>query len=118
MVIFPAIAISGLKFSGNAQRRKRGHLLFHGAILLNLDLDLLEQVLPMPTLQPDYRASRSHRDFLTQLLIPSDSVKQSLRAAWHADDAFDLNSEWPGWRDSVNRLVMEKYSAEAWNLRV
>ena len=112
------LAINGLKFSGNAQRRKRDHLLFHGAILLNLDLDLLEQVLPMPTLQPGYRASRSHRDFLTQLSVPADSVKQALRAAWSADEPLELDSRWPGWRESVSGLVAGKYSAEAWNLRV
>ena len=111
------LAISGLKFSGNAQRRKRDHLLFHGAILLNLDLDLLEQVLPMPTLQPGYRASRSHRDFLTQLFIPADAVKQALRAAWCADERLDLDSRWHGWRKSVESLVAEKYSKASWNLR-
>ncbi len=111
------LAIGGLKFSGNAQRRKRNHLIFHGAILLNLDLDLLEEVLPMPTLQPGYRAHRSHRDFLTQLSIPADAVKQALRAAWCADERLDLDSSWPGWRKSVESLVAEKYSKASWNLR-
>ena len=111
------LAIGGLKFSGNAQRRKRDHLLFHGAILLNLNLDLLEEVLPMPTLQPNYRAHRSHRDFLTQLSVPTDSVKQALRAAWSANEPLELDSRWPAWHESVSSLVAGKYSAEAWNLR-
>src|SRR5690349_10102254 len=54
------LAIAGRKFSGNAQRRKRTHLLFHGSILLDVDLDLLEQVLPPPSLQPEYRQGRKH----------------------------------------------------------
>ena len=112
------LAIGGLKFSGNAQRRKRTHLLFHGAILLNLDLGLLEQVLPMPTLQPDYRCGRSHKDFLTQLGVPAESVKQALRKAWSATDAASLDSLLSEWRTSAKRLVAEKYSRADWNFRV
>ena len=112
------LAIGGLKFSGNAQRRKRTHLLFHGAILLNLDLDLLEQVLPMPSLQPDYRSGRSHREFLTQLGVPAESVKQALREAWSATTAARLDSLFSEWRTSAGKLVEEKYSRADWNLRV
>jgi lipoate-protein ligase A len=112
------LAINGLKFSGNAQRRKRSHLLFHGAILLNLDISLLEEVLPMPTLQPDYRARRPHRDFLTQLSISASLVKQALTIAWAADKPAPLEACWPGWRDAVNDLVTERYSTANWNLRV
>ena len=32
------LAIDGVKFSGNAQRRRRDALLFHGTILLGFDL--------------------------------------------------------------------------------
>jgi len=112
------LAMGGLKFSGNAQRRKRTHLLFHGAILLNLDLALLEQVLPMPTLQPDYRSGRSHKDFLTQLGVPAATVKQALRDAWSANEPASLDGQFPEWRTSVAKLVAEKYSKPEWNLRV
>jgi len=112
------LAIGGLKFSGNAQRRKRTHLLFHGAILLNLDLDLLQKVLPMPTLQPDYRSGRSHKDFLTQLGVPAESVKQALREAWAATEVGNLGAQFPEWRGSMAKLVAEKYSRADWNFRV
>ena len=112
------LAIDGRKFSGNAQRRKRTHLLFHGAILLNLDLDLLDQVLPMPTLQPGYRGNRSHREFLMQLGVLADSVKQTLRNALSAEEPLDLDSCRPEWRGAVQQLVVEKYSRSEWNCRV
>ena len=112
------LAIGGLKFSGNAQRRKRTHLLFHGAILLNLNLELLDTVLPMPTLQPDYRSGRSHKDFLTQLGVPAESVKQALREAWAATESANLDVQFQEWRGSVAKLVAEKYSQPEWNLRV
>lgn len=111
------LAIAGRKFSGNAQRRKRTHLLFHGAILLNLDLDLLDQVLPMPSLQPNYRDGRSHRDFLTQLSIPAELVKASLRQAWLATES-SFDSVLGDSRGPVAKLVAEKYSRADWNLRV
>jgi lipoate---protein ligase len=112
------LAIDARKFSGNAQRRKRTHLLFHGAILLNLNLDLLEQVLPMPTLEPDYRSGRSHKDFLTQLGVPAESVKQALRDAWAATGIGNLDAQFPEWRASVAKLTTEKYSRPGWNFRV
>src|SRR5579863_7685834 len=49
------LAAGNLKFSGNAQRRLRKTLIFHGTFLLNFDLALIEHVLRMPSKQPDYR---------------------------------------------------------------
>ncbi len=112
------LAIAGRKFSGNAQRRKRTHLLFHGAILLHLDLDLLDKVLPMPSLQPDYRSGRSHRDFLTQLSVPAGAVKESLRHAWSVTQMASLDSLMSGWHAAAGQLVAEKYSRADWNFRV
>lgn len=112
------LAITGRKFSGNAQRRKRTHLLFHGAILLNLDLDLLDAVLPMPSLQPDYRHGRSHREFLTQLEISPDLVKDALRHAWDARDASSLEGLLGDWHTPASQLIAEKYSRDDWNFRV
>ena len=47
------LAIGGLKVSGNAQRRKRRCLLFHGCFLLHMDLRLIEKALLMPSRQPE-----------------------------------------------------------------
>ena len=44
----PAIFIDGKKFSGNAQTRKRGYILQHGTILLDIDPDLMYSVLTPP----------------------------------------------------------------------
>src|ERR1019366_3129168 len=52
-----------------------GKVLFHGSFLLNLDLALVEQVLPMPSKQPQYRRRRAHKDFLTNLNLPAEDVK-------------------------------------------
>ena len=50
----PAIFLDGKKFSGNAQVRKKGYLLQHGTILLDLDPELMYSVLKAP-----YNVSKS-----------------------------------------------------------
>jgi lipoate-protein ligase A len=108
------LVLAGRKFSGNAQRRKRTHLLFHGAILRGLDLDLLEAILPLPSLQPEYRSGRSHRDFLTQLALPAEAIRTALREEWSAREF----TAPPDWSASIHRLVGEKYGRAEWNFRV
>jgi lipoate---protein ligase len=83
------LTVEGRKFSGNAQRRRRQALLFHGSFLLNFDLASISRWLPMPSAQPDYRADRTHADFLTNLGVPTDAVKAALVNEWGALDSED-----------------------------
>jgi len=106
------LAIDNLKFSGNAQRRKRNFLIFHGAFLIDLDLGLVGKTLLMPSKQPEYRLNRSHTSFLMSLGCRPAEVKAALRLAW---DANRTSREIPSQR--VADLVREKYSLDAWNLR-
>jgi lipoate-protein ligase A len=73
-----------LKFSGNAQRRRRNFLLFHGTFLLDFDLALVSELLPQPSRAPNYRAARAHADFLTNLKRPASEVKLALKKTWSA----------------------------------
>jgi lipoate---protein ligase len=107
---FTDLAIEGLKFSGNAQRRKRRALIFHGTFLLRFDLDLMETFLTMPSRQPDYRRGRSHARFLMNLDAPAQAIKSALRDAWLA--AAEL-----GAAPDCTRLLAEKYSRDEWNLK-
>ncbi|HEU5125855.1 MAG TPA: lipoate--protein ligase family protein [Verrucomicrobiae bacterium] len=106
------LAIDGVKFSGNAQRRKKRTLLFHGALLLNFDLALISELLPMPSQEPDYRLHRPHQDFLQNLELPAKDVKNALRAAWQAREAA---SEIPS--EIIASLARDKYVNSAWNLK-
>ncbi len=107
---FTDLAMGHLKFSGNAQRRLRKRLIFHGTFLLNSDLDLIEQVLRLPSKQPDYRNNRAHRDFLMNLEVSPAQVKGALKKIWNAGDALDSFS-----MDAVRQLVETKYTTAAWN---
>jgi len=106
------LALGGLKFAGNAQRRRRRFLLFHGSFLLHLDLSLVEQVLPQPSRQPDYRVNRSHGDFLINLNLPASKIGTALIKAWDANVPLA-----PIPSDKIALLAREKYALDEWNLR-
>ena len=106
------LTLGELKFSGNAQRRKRDWLLFHGTFLLNFDLALVGKYLRAPSQQPAYRRGRTHREFMTHLPVTAEAIKSAMRAEWNA--AAPL-VEIPGER--IARLVREKYAHDAWNLK-
>jgi lipoate-protein ligase A len=105
------LAAGGLKFSGNAQRRKRRALLFHGTFLLRFDLSLMDQFLNMPSRQPDYRKGRAHDRFLMNLDVAASAIKDALREAWAARTPL---SDVPDCR----QLVAEKYDRDDWNLKI
>jgi lipoate-protein ligase A len=89
------LAIGGMKISGNAQRRTRKALLFHGTILYDMHADLIARYLKQPLRQPDYRSDRSHGTFLRTINVPSNTIKQAIAAAWDAEWTDDM---WPSAR--------------------
>ena len=88
-------------------------LLFHGSFLLNMDLAAIERYLSIPDKQPDYRKSRPHRDFLTNIQLKAETVKSALASGWKAvkhPAALPIN-------ERTRQLVLEKYSQDSWNLK-
>jgi lipoate---protein ligase len=106
------LALAGRKVSGNAQQRKRQHLLHHGSLLYAFDVNLAERYLRPPARQPAYREKRTHTAFLTNLPLAREVLIAKLRSAFGADAE---TSAWPG--DAVQRLVAEKYGTMAWTRR-
>jgi lipoate-protein ligase A len=100
------------KFAGNSQRRRKHFLLFHGTLLLNCNLPLIGELLRMPSLQPDYRASRPHEEFVTNLNLPADAVKAAFAQAWNANGE---PANLP--HDEIEKLAREKYATHAWNFK-
>lgn len=102
------LALHNMKFSGNAQRRKRRALIFHGTFLVDFDIGIVNKFLLMPSRQPAYRKDRPHSAFLMNLPLPAEAVKEALRRAWSAET--ELKSP-----PDYTRLVEEKYSQADWN---
>jgi lipoate-protein ligase A len=106
------LCLGDLKFAGNSQRRRKKFLLFHGTLLLDCNLSLIGELLPLPSLQPDYRASRPHSEFVTNLNLPATDVKQALIQAWNADVKLPDQS-----LGKITVLAREKYATLEWNLK-
>ncbi len=106
------LAVAGRKCSGNAQQRKRTHLLHHGTLLCNFDLTQIPRYLAHPPRAPDYRRRRSHLDFVTNLQAPIANIKESLCLAWQALDPL---TDWP--QDLVRTLCEQKYDRTDWQQR-
>ena len=78
--------VSGdIKFSGNAQRRRRRALLFHGTFLLDFDVTLMERLLRFPSRQPEYRKRRSHSVFAGNLSAARCDVVAAMMKEWCAE---------------------------------
>jgi lipoate---protein ligase len=106
------LAVKGRKCSGNAQQRKRAHVLHHGTLLYDFDLAQVGHYLRLPPRQPEYRAQRDHTAFLCNLPLTGDELKRRLRDAWQAQPEGD---DYP--RERVRHLAAEKYARAEWNRR-
>jgi lipoate-protein ligase A len=104
------LTIAERKFSGNAQRRKLHALLFHGTFLLNFDLELIEKYLKIPPKQPEYRRRRSHLEFVRNIRLSSENIRERLRAEWLAKEELDVAP-----MKKIQELVQTKYSLRQWN---
>lgn len=105
------LVVSGRKVSGNSVRLVRDWMLYHGTLLLDMDLKLVDRLLKHPPREPEYRSGRIHADFLANMQIPYSTVATALRNQWQADSQHD-----PIPIARIESLVRDKYSQDAWNL--
>lgn len=110
---FTDLTIRSAKFSGNSQRRRLRHLMFHGTMLYDFDLDRIERYLRLPSKQPSYRQNRAHGEFLVSIPARPESLKDALASAWDATDqvpALPL--------ERMRSLVRERYDSNDWIYRL
>lgn len=107
------LALSAYKFSGNSLRCRRTHLLYHGTLLYDFPLELIQRYLKMPPRQPEYRDGRQHQQFVRNLPVPATKLRRALVDQWQIDADF---VDWP--RERTEQLVAEKYSQDSWNRRL
>lgn len=102
------------KTSGNALRVGRDWLLYHGTLLLNMDLSLVDQYLKHPPREPEYRGGRSHVDFIANLGVEREAAAAELIKQWNATTS--LNAEQiESLRVAAEKLDREKYTRSSWN---
>jgi lipoate-protein ligase A len=103
------LAMGDRKFSGNAQQRKRTHLLHHGTLLYGFDIPPVGRYLHMPARQPEYRQGRHHDVFLSNISLHPSEIRRCLREAWQTDGE---RATLP--HSTVGQLVTEKYTQSNW----
>lgn len=113
------------KVAGTAQFRKRDRVLVHGALLVTAEVAVLSRYLAFPSVQPDYRGGRQHRDFcltVGEILGVSPAEKEACfnRVA----GAVRAAAEESGWTvlvppedlpPAAAELARRKYRAPEWN---
>ncbi len=117
----PALLLDGKKFSGNAQIRKKGFILQHGTILLDLDPELMYSVLKAPENVEKSRMVRSVRakcigikDYLKNYdeLELINSLKRGFEKSLgiNLEEGSFIESE----MELAEKLVHDRYSNEKW----
>ncbi|MFH1552869.1 MAG: biotin/lipoate A/B protein ligase family protein [Candidatus Omnitrophota bacterium] len=107
------LALGGKKISGNAQARKRKYFLHHGTILFDFDLEKIPFLLRHPATEPEYRKGRAHRDFIANIPIPSEELKELIKCAFSpSEDVWEPDQED---LEELDALVLQKFSNAKWN---
>ena len=75
------LAAGEFKFSGNSVRCKRDHLLYHGTLLHDFPLELIDSLLAMPPHVPEYRAGRGHGEFVRNLSVDAGELRRACRSS-------------------------------------
>lgn len=103
------LVVGDLKFSGNAQRRRRTALLFHGTLLLQFDPSVMESTLRLPERRPKYRGDRGHAAFVGNLALDASDVMQAMRTIWKVQgDALSVP------RDAIESMTEERRGDQRW----
>jgi lipoate-protein ligase A len=105
------LVFRGRKFSGNAQRRLGKYVEFHGTVLFGFDVSSLQRYLREPARQPAYRGRRSHLDFVANIPVKAESVREALARAWGATEPLASPP-----LALARELVAERYGRRAWNI--
>ncbi|QDS90355.1 Lipoate-protein ligase LplJ [Rosistilla ulvae] len=100
------------KFSGNSLRVARRHVLYHGTLLYDFPIELVQNTLRVPPRQPDYREGRSHDQFVINLPLGEQQLRNALAKAFAAHTNMQ---QWPVER--VHQLVESRYGKPEWNFR-
>lgn len=108
------LVIDDRKISGNALKVGRSWTLYHGTVLLNMDLTWIDRLLKHPPREPHYRRGRPHSQFVNNLSAPFRAVAKSLQTVWQASKPL-TDSDISTVQRISEKLVSQRYSQHAWN---
>ncbi|RMF41072.1 MAG: lipoate--protein ligase family protein [Planctomycetota bacterium] len=105
------LVVGERKTSGNSLRIQRNWLLYHGTLLLDMDLSWPDRLLAHPPREPAYRRGRAHCDFLANLGVSRHALADALCHAWQAEPLAE--NAWP--QLDLEPLIAVRYGSHAWN---
>ncbi|PNX52841.1 MAG: lipoate--protein ligase [Thermoplasmata archaeon M9B2D] len=119
------VVTGGKKISGNAQTRRNSCVLQHGTILLDLDVNVMFQVLKVPSEKISDKMIADVKQRVTSIRdvldrdVPIDELRQALQEGF--SEALGINlvrgqltvEE----QHEAKRLAAEKYSTYEWNFK-
>lgn len=106
------IVVGDRKVSGNSLRVQRNWMLYHGTLLVDMDLKLISKYLRHPPREPEYRGGREHAEFLANLEVDQAALRRHLADAWNVTGSFGQFTH-----SKVQELVQNKYALDSWNLQ-
>ena len=104
------LVIGNRKVSGNSLRVRREWLLYHGTILLDMDLTKIDRYLNHPPREPEYRQHRQHHEFVANIGCSAADASKRLQKQWSA-----IKSDVPLPLELTDELVQQKYLQDSWN---
>jgi len=117
----PAIFLDGKKFSGNAQTRKKGYILQHGTILLDIDPDIMYSVLTPPENVSKSKMVQSVRAKCIGIKEQMESYSEAkfiLALKTGFENTLKIKLEESPFSDyeleEAERLVLKRYSNKEW----
>jgi lipoate-protein ligase A len=81
------------KFAGTSLFRTKNYLLYQASLICDLDVDTIAKYLRHPSKEPDYRAKRSHKDFLVGLKDVDSRMSVKSVEALCVEDAVSIFNE-------------------------
>jgi lipoate-protein ligase A len=106
------LVLDGRKFGGSAQRRLKSWFMVHCSILYDLAIERVVRYLKLPRRQPEYRAGRSHGDFLVNLPLERHELADAIRHAFSPGASDPLAASVP--QALVESLLSEKFLNREW----
>ncbi len=105
------------KFSGNSLRIARHHLLYHGTVLYEFDLQHISRYLLHAPRQPEYRDRRDHHEFVTNIPVDAKRLTAGLLEQF---DASTINADVHairGLQTAVHTWRRNRYDDPGWHFR-
>ena len=116
------LTIAGGKFSGNAMALSRNRLLFHGTLLFDTNLAMLDEVLKSSVIISESKGVKSVRSGVINLkeYFPVEmsilEFKQSMKQLLYTDNPTETYIPSQQDLDAIQELVKTKYETWEWNI--